>query len=219
MLRGLGRPKGHGSKEDYSRQRPPAKGRPRLTCLEGFLLRLLSRSGSLPPCGGGLGWGVSPRLQKTDVGPFPGERSPPHPNPPPQGGREPESRPDERRKRPRADRPWTFRPRRYNAARWPASTYPSRPTSPGLARSVDADGHHSPSSWQAQGDADGWTGCRVGEDPRAGRAGRGDRGLALRGDRPGPGRAGLRDVDLPPFDRASVAGYAVASRDIAPVRS
>src|SRR5262249_24941411 len=31
-------------------------------------------SGSLPPCGGGLGWGVSD--------------STPHPNPPPQGGRE-----------------------------------------------------------------------------------------------------------------------------------
>src|SRR5438552_2364727 len=36
---------------------------------------------SLPSCGGGLGWGVAASF---------GERATPHPNPPPQGGREPE---------------------------------------------------------------------------------------------------------------------------------
>jgi predicted nicotinamide N-methyase len=40
--------------------------------------------GSLPPCGGGLGWGGT---EPPALGP-----SPPPPNPPPQGGREPEVR-------------------------------------------------------------------------------------------------------------------------------
>ncbi|MFL5327729.1 MAG: hypothetical protein ACJ8C4_02340 [Gemmataceae bacterium] len=40
---------------------------------------LPSSSGPLPPCGGGIGWGVEAR-----------EDSTPHPNPPPQGGRGPE---------------------------------------------------------------------------------------------------------------------------------
>ena len=49
------------------------------------------------------------------------------------------------------------------------------------------------------------------------RAGRADRGLARRGRRPGPRRSPLTaDVDLPPFDRASIAGYAISARDVSP---